>query len=184
MRPALVLLDRDGVINHDSADYILSADAWQPLPGSLEAIARLTAAHIPVAICTNQSAIGRGWLDEATLADIHDKLLQAVAAAGGAIRAIHYCPHAPEANCHCRKPAPGLIEQALQAANVSAHQGLMIGDSERDLIAAQNAGVKAWLVRTGNGQTAESKLIHRPDIPVFDDLAEATDVLLGASDAE
>ncbi len=183
MRPSLVLLDRDGVINADSPDYILSPDAWQPIPGSLEAIARLTAADIAVAICTNQSAVGRGRLDEATLSRIHDKLLNAVAATGGAIGAIHYCPHAPEAGCHCRKPAPGLIEQALKTANVPASAALMIGDSGRDLTAAQNAGVEAWLVRTGNGLITEQKLLDHHRVRVFDDLAAATQAILGATDA-
>lgn len=183
MRPALVLLDRDGVINHDSPDYILSPDAWQPIPGSLEAIARLTAANIDVAICTNQSAIGRGRLDETTLRRIHEKLREAVAIAGGAISAIHYCPHAPEAGCHCRKPAPGLIEQALKTANVPASAALMIGDSERDLLAAQNAGVEAWLVRTGNGRVTEQTRLDDHGIRIFDDLAAAIQAILGATDA-
>lgn len=179
MRPALVLLDRDGVINHDSPDYILSPEAWQPIPGSLEAIARLTAAAIPVAICTNQSAIGRGRLNETTLSRIHDKLRTAVAAHGGVISAIYYCPHAPEADCDCRKPAPGLIQQALSAAGVSPAAALMIGDSQRDLTAAQQADVRAWLVRTGNGHATEKNLVAESEIPIFDDLQSAVDAILG-----
>jgi len=182
VRPALVLLDRDGVINHDSPDYILSPEAWQPIPGSLEAIARLTEAGIAVAVCSNQSAIGRGKMTEQTLARIHEKLHRCVTEKGGAISAIHYCPHAPQAGCHCRKPLPGLIEEALKTANVPAAASLMIGDSQRDLEAARAAGVDAWLVRTGNGEATEKTLGTGADTPIYDDLAAAVEALLANRD--
>ncbi len=178
MWPKLVLLDRDGVINADSPDYILSPQAWQPLPGSLEAIARLSGADIPVVICTNQSAVGRGWLSEATLTAIHEKLNNAVTDAGGTIAGIDYCPHSPEVGCECRKPAPGLIKMALKRHDLAPSAALFIGDSRRDLQAAERAGVPAWLVRTGNGLTTEASLPDDTPVRVFDDLSAAVSALL------
>lgn len=177
MWPKLVLLDRDGVINVDSADYILTPDQWQPIAGSLTAIARLTAAGIPVVVVTNQSAIGRNRLSRDTLAAIHSRLKAAVAAEGGVIDAIFFCPHAPEAGCDCRKPRSGLIEEALAQLDVPARDAVLIGDSARDLEAAANAGVTAWLVRTGNGARTAAAGIPS-DVAVFDDLADAIQTLL------
>lgn len=177
--PLLVLLDRDGVINADSPDYILSVDQWQPLPGSIEAIACLSRAGIAVAVCTNQSAIGRGLLSEATLEAIHAQLKEQVIAAGGELTAIYACPHSPEAQCGCRKPAPGLCQKALLDRHVLASDALLIGDSERDLAAAQAIGMPAWLVRTGNGRQTEAG--QAPNQPVYDDLADAVKAVLALS---
>lgn len=176
MWPALVLLDRDGVINADSPDAILTPDQWQPLPGSLKAMARLTAADIPVVIVTNQAAIGRGRLSEETLSAIHQRLRNALTEAGGVVSEIFFCPHAPDVRCGCRKPAPAMIHEALARFETPANEAVFIGDSARDLQAAEAAGVPAWLVRTGNGQTTarDAAFAH---VPVFDDLAAAVDAL-------
>src|SRR5262245_9682767 len=107
----LVILDRDGVINEDSKEFIKTAQEWHPLPGSLDAIARMTAAGVTITVASNQSGLGRGLLDEAALAAIHRKMLDAATAAGGRIAAIHYCPHLPDQHCDCRKPQPGLLKQ-------------------------------------------------------------------------
>ena len=176
MRPGCVLLDRDGVINEDADSYILGIAAWQPIAGSLEAIARLTHAGIPVAVCTNQSAIARGMLSSEGLAAIHRHMRAAVADAGGALAGIFFCPHGPEAGCECRKPAPGLVNDALRQLDCQPAEAVFIGDSQRDIDAAARAGVPAWLVRTGNGRQTEAQ--YGGDIPVYDDLAAATDALL------
>jgi D-glycero-D-manno-heptose 1,7-bisphosphate phosphatase len=139
----LILLDRDGVINHDSDAYIKSPDEWIPIPGSLEAIARLTQAGYRIAVLTNQSGVGRGYYSLATLAAMHEKMHQALLAVGGKIDAIFFCPHTPEAGCHCRKPGTGLFEQAAQHFQVDLQGVPMIGDSLRDIQAAEAMGCKA-----------------------------------------
>ncbi|MEX0387134.1 D-glycero-beta-D-manno-heptose 1,7-bisphosphate 7-phosphatase [Spiribacter onubensis] len=176
MRRQCLLLDRDGVINVDSADYILEVDEWNPIPGSLEAIANLTHAGIRVAVCTNQSAVGRGMLSRETLERIHRRMREAIIAAGGQLSGIFFCPHAPEARCACRKPSPGLIQQALEELGCATDAALVIGDSRRDLEAARRAGVEAWLVRTGNGRATEASLTD--GTAVYDDLASAAEKLL------
>lgn len=176
MWPQFVLLDRDGVINADSPDYILSVDDFQPLAGSIEAITRLSTNGIEVAVCTNQSAVGRGFLSPDTLHAIHTKLTDQITHAGGKLVGIYACPHSPDAQCDCRKPAPGLCRQALLDRHVLPSDALLIGDSQRDLAAAAAAGIPAWLVRTGNGaRTETTQPAHQP---VFDDLASAVDWLL------
>ena len=176
MRLRCLLLDRDGVINVDSTDYILSVREWNPIPGSLEAIAKLTRAGVQVAVCTNQSAVGRGMLSPETLEQIHRRMRDAIIAAGGQLSGVFFCPHAPEARCNCRKPAPGLIQQALAELGCPADTALFIGDSRRDLEAARCAGVEAWLVRTGNGRVTETALTD--GTPVYDDLASVAEKLL------
>lgn len=176
MRPHCVLLDRDGVINHDSDAYILGVDDWEPLPGSLAAIARLTRAGIPVAVCTNQSARARGLISAAGLAAIHRRMTAAIEAAGGQLAGVFVCPHGPTDDCDCRKPAPGLLHQALETLDCAPDKALFIGDSRRDLDAARRAGVTAWLVRTGNGRRTEAD--GGTAVPVYDDLAAAVEALL------
>ena len=180
-RPKAVLLDRDGVINFDSPDYILTPEQWRPIPGSLQAIAALTHAGIPVAIVSNQSALGRGMFDTATMQAIHARMIAAIEAAGGRIAHTAYCPHAPEDGCDCRKPRPGLIVEALAALGIDAGDALMIGDSARDVEAAVAVGVRPVLVQSGYGD-AEAILAKArrlvPDITVYDDLAAAVDALL------
>lgn len=178
-----VILDRDGVINFDSPDYILTPEQWRPIPGSLEAIADLTRTGIPVAIASNQSALARGMIDQATFAEIHGKMMQAIERAGGRIAHVAYCPHGPDDGCACRKPAPGLIVECLRKLGLADRPGeaLMIGDSLRDIEAAHAAGVKAWLVQTGYGDavaTFEKARALMPGIRVFADLAEAVHALL------
>jgi D-glycero-D-manno-heptose 1,7-bisphosphate phosphatase len=179
--PKAVLLDRDGVINFDSPDYILTPDQWRPIPGSLEAIAALSRAGIPVAIVSNQSALGRGMFDTETMQAIHARMIAAIEAAGGRIAHTAYCPHAPQDDCACRKPRPGLLIEALAALGVEAGEAVMIGDSLRDVEAAVAVGVRPVLVRTGHTDpdiilAKAQRLV--PDIPAYADLATAVDALL------
>jgi len=150
-----VLLDRDGVINADSPDYILSPGQWQPIPGSLAAISRLHQAGIVVAIVSNQSALGRGMLNEKTFRAIHAKMLLCIEEAGGAIAHVAYCPHAPDEGCACRKPLPRLVHESLEALQMQAEQARMIGDSLRDVQAALSAGVMPILVQSGYGDAVK-----------------------------
>lgn len=165
----LVILDRDGVINEDSPDFIRSPEAWRPIPGSLEAIGQLTRAGWCVAVATNQSGIARGLFDEATLGAIHLRMLAAVEAVGGRIEVIAYCPHGPHDGCSCRKPEPGLLYQIAVRTGRSIVTAPCVGDSLRDLIAAQTAGCRPVLVRTGKGRETEAGL-EDASIAVFDDL--------------
>lgn len=148
----LIVLDRDGVINHDSTAYIKSPDEWRPIDGSLDAIARLCKAGYRVVVATNQAGVGRGLFDMATLAAIHNRMTQAVTAAGGHLDAIFFCPHAPALECECRKPRPGMLHEILRRFGAEAAQVSMVGDSLRDLQAAASAGCRPILVLTGNGQ--------------------------------
>lgn len=179
--PKAVLLDRDGVINFDSPDYILTPEQWQPIPGSLEAIAKLNRAGIPVAICSNQSGLGRGMMNEKLFHAIHAKMLLAIEEAGGMLTHAAYCPHSPDDGCNCRKPLPGLIFEALEALNLKADEALMIGDSSRDIEAAHAAGVDSMLVQSGYGNAEmilQHSLVINPEIKTYDDLASAVDALL------
>lgn len=170
-QPKLLVVDRDGVINKDSPDYIRTPDEWIPLPGSLEAIAALNRAEYEVVVATNQSGVGRGLFTAEVLAAIHRKMTAGVEAAGGRLAGIFFCPHAPEANCDCRKPRPGLLRQIETAFGCSLTGQPIVGDSERDLVAAQAVGGRAILVRTGNGRDTEARLKASSGIEVFDDLA-------------
>lgn len=174
----MIILDRDGVINYESADYIKSPEEWHAIPGSLEAIARLTQAGHQVVIMTNQSGIGRGYYDEAMLTQIHAKLLAQLAERGGRIAKIFYCPHHPDAGCDCRKPEPGMLKQIEAEFNVNWDECLLIGDSWRDIEAGRAVGCEGWLVRTGFGESfVANKQIPR-DVPVFPDLSAAVDYFL------
>lgn len=170
----LIILDRDGVINLDSPDFIKSPEEWIPLPGSLEAIAKLNQAGYKVAIATNQSGIARGLYDEITLNQIHEKMHKMLSKVGGHIDGIFFCPHGPEDNCDCRKPKIGLLEQIEQQFNIPIKNKniLCVGDSLRDLEAAFSMGLKPILVLTGNGKETARKLpSHLKDIPQYQDLA-------------
>ncbi len=147
----LVILDRDGTINADSDEYIKSPDEWEPLPGSLEAIARLNHAGWHVVVASNQSGLGRGLFDVASLNAIHMKMHKAVAAQGGRIDAVFYCPHSPDDHCHCRKPQPGLFEQIGERYGIALAGVAATGDSVRDPQAAAAAGCDPHLVLTGKG---------------------------------
>ena len=180
----LIILDRDGVINHDSENYIKSPDEWRPLDRSLEAIARLTHAGWSVAVATNQSGIERGLFDINTLHAIHTKMMAAVADAGGRIDGIFFCPHAPDAGCDCRKPAAGLLRDISARFNRGLAGIPLVGDSLRDLKAGLEMDCALWLVKTGKGartlvaaeQDAESALPYATRIA--DDLFGAVDQIL------
>lgn len=170
--PRAVLLDRDGVINEDSPEYVKSAEEWLAIPGSLEAIAHLTALGIPVAVCTNQAGIGRGKFDQRALSGIHARMLQQVAAAGGSVRIVRFCPHHPRDACRCRKPSPGMINDVCRTIGVEASSCWFVGDSSKDLQAAKAAGCHAVLVRTGNGRNTELTHAELVDA-VYDNLMDA-----------
>ncbi len=178
MRRRLVILDRDGVINEERGDYIRSASDWHPLPGSLEAIARLSRAGMSVAVATNQAGVGRGLMSAADLTAVHDRLAQAVREAGGELAGVFFCPHAPSEQCRCRKPLPGLLLQIEARLGLAVTGEYMVGDSLRDLQAARAAGAMPALVRTGFGRATERQLAGQGDVPIFDDLASFADWLL------
>jgi len=175
----LVILDRDGVVNEDSDAYIKSPAEWVPVPGSPEAIARLTRAGWRVVVATNQSGIARGLFDLETLHRIHARMHRVVAEAGGRIEAVFFCPHGPADRCRCRKPAPGLFEEIAARLGTTLEGVPAIGDSARDLEAARAAGARPVLVRTGKGRRTEAAGGPALEgVPVFDDLAAAVDALL------
>ena len=174
----LVILDRDGVINHDSPSYIKSPDEWKPIPRSLDAIARLTQADFRVVVATNQSGVGRGLFDMATLNAIHDKMHRAVGQAGGRIDAVFYCPHPMEANCGCRKPKPGLLDDISRRFNTSLQDVPCIGDQLRDLQAADAVGAQPILVLTGKGAKTQREGGLPPNTRVYADLADAVKPLV------
>lgn len=171
----LVLLDRDGVINRDAAEGILRAEDFHFLPGAVEAIAQLRHAGFRVAVCTNQSAVGRGRLSEAELARIHQRMCDGVAEAGGCIDAVFYAPDPPQAPTHRRKPGPGMLLEAMAKFAAQPAQTPMVGDMLRDLEAAQAAGCPRVLVRTGKGRHTEAQGLPAALAPVtvVDDLLEA-----------
>lgn len=173
----LVILDRDGVINEDSDAYIKSPPEWRPIPGSLEAIARLNRAGFLVAIATNQSGVGRGLFDLRTLTAIHTRMRRELAAVGGRVDAIFFCPHSPEAQCHCRKPQPGLLQEIKERFQIPLDDVPAIGDSLRDLQAAQAAGAMPMLVLTGKGAAARLQA-EAMGIAVHRDLAGAVQAII------
>lgn len=148
----VIILDRDGVINHDSPDYIKSPEEWLPIEGSLKAIALLCQKSYPVYVATNQSGVGRDYYSMETLTSIHQLMTRSIEAAGGKLAGIFLCPHKPEDQCKCRKPQPGMLIDIFQVAAVTANECVFVGDSKRDLEAAWAAGCHAALVETGNGK--------------------------------
>ena len=179
----LVILDRDGVINLDSDQYIKSPEEWKPIPGSLEAIALLNQSGFRVVVCTNQSGIGRGLFEMDTLNAIHDKMIRALAQLGGHVDAIFFCPHTTTDECDCRKPKPGMLQQIEDRFNVSLQGVPAVGDSLRDLQAAVAIGAKPILVLTGKGK----KTATDPELPrqttVFPDLAAAVAQIIKSNPA-
>lgn len=172
----LVILDRDGTINEDRDDFVKSPEEWVPLPGALEAIARLNHAGWQTVIATNQSGLGRGLFDMAALNAMHAKMNAALARVGGRISAVFFCPHAPEDQCSCRKPLPGLYEQICERFGVDQETVHVVGDSVRDIEAAVAAGCPHHMVLTGQGgampQAQMAQLMQRfPDLEVHADLA-------------
>ena len=174
----LIVLDRDGVINLDSAQFIKSPDEWRPIPGSLEAIARLNHAGFRVVIATNQSGIGRGRFDMGALNAIHEKMHRALALAGGRVDAVFYCPHTGESQCECRKPKTGMLREIGVRYGVDMIGVPCIGDSLRDLLAADAVGAQPMLVLTGKGE----KTLRAGNFPqhtvIYPDLAFAASALL------
>ena len=174
----LIILDRDGVINYDSDQFIKSPDEWRPIPGSLEAIARLNHAGFRVVVATNQSGLGRGLFDTAAMIAVHDKFYKAIAQVGGRIDAVFFCPHAADTGCDCRKPKPGLLIEIGQRFGVELTGVPCIGDSLRDLQAAEAVGAQPILVLSGKGE----KTLRAGNFPkntvIFPDLAFAATALL------
>lgn len=177
----LCILDRDGTINEDSAEYVKSPGEWRPLPGALEAIAKLNHAGWHVVIATNQSGLGRGLFDVAALNAMHAKLHTMLAAVGGRVDAIFYCPHAPDEACRCRKPESGLFEQIGERYGVDLTGMPAVGDSARDLIAAHGAGCAPHLVLTGKSEGFKDRPLpdgFPPNTMVHQDLAAFADFLV------
>jgi len=174
----LIVLDRDGVINFDSDQFIKSPDEWRPIPGSLEAVARLSHAGYRVVIATNQSGIGRGLFDMATLSAIHEKMFRALALVGGRVDAIFFCPHTADSNCECRKPKPGMLREIGIRFGVDMSGVPCVGDGLRDLLAAEAVGGQPMLVLTGKGE----KTLREGNMPkntvIFPDLAFAAAAML------
>lgn len=176
MIPSFVILDRDGVINHDSPDYIKSPDEWIPIDGSLEAITLLSQAGVDVYVATNQAGIARGKLDLEALAAIHGKMNAAVRSLGGVIKDISYCPHHPDDGCGCRKPEPGMLLQLAREHGLDLPGQPFVGDSFKDLLAAEAAGCLPVLVKTGKG----ADTAHRKATPdhIYDDLMSYVEDLM------
>lgn len=174
--PAVVIVDRDGVVNADSPGYIKTPVEWQALPGSLDAIAALTRAGTAVVVATNQSGVGRGLFSEATLARIHARMAGEVAAHGGVLAGVYYCPHAPDAGCDCRKPRPGLLERIARDLSIELAGVPVIGDKASDLEAAAAVGARGILVLTGHGRRTLAEL--GPGTEHYADLGAAVAALL------
>lgn len=174
----LIILDRDGVINYDSPNYIKSVEEFQFIPGSIDALVQLKQAGFTIAVATSQSGIGRGYYDIPTLNAMHAKLQNALAALGGYIDYFAICPHHPDEQCACRKPKPGLFYQVAHHFECDITGTTAIGDSERDLLAAQAAGASPIVVLTGNGEKTREKLGKDTTVPVYQDLAAAVAAII------
>ena len=174
----LIILDRDGVINEDSDEFIKSPQEWTPIRGSLEAIARLHRAGWRVVVATNQSGIARKLFDLDTLARIHETMHRRVIETGGLIEAVFFCPHGPDDRCTCRKPLPGMFHDIAERLRIDLQGVPAIGDSLRDIQAAQTAGAAPLLVKTGKGFGTVSHPDCDPSVPVFNDLYSAVKHLL------
>ncbi|WP_110994072.1 D-glycero-beta-D-manno-heptose 1,7-bisphosphate 7-phosphatase [Pseudomonas sichuanensis] len=166
----LLILDRDGVINHDSDAYIKSLDEWIPIPGSIEAIAQLSKAGWTVTVATNQSGIARGYYSLATLEAMHARLRALVAEQGGEVGCIVHCPHGPDEGCECRKPKPGMLRAIAEHYQVPLTDVWFVGDSKGDLEAALAVDAQPVLVKTGKGERTLEKGIPQNTL-IFDDLA-------------
>ncbi len=180
----LIILDRDGVINKESELYIKAPDEWFPIPGSLNAIARLTAAGFNIVIATNQAGVGRKIFTLENLQQIHQTMIDAVAKAGGKIHQVYFCPHHPDDRCNCRKPKPGMFEQIAQDFNLDVTQlGVpFIGDSLRDIELGLATGCNMFLVTNPDSYGSETltqlTATQKQQITIVPDLAAAVDRLL------
>lgn len=172
-----ILLDRDGVINRDSDDFIKNPDQWLPIPGSLEAIGELSQNGYRIVVISNQSGISRGLLGLDALDEIHNKMHRAVDGYGGKIEAVYFCPHGPEDWCDCRKPKPGLLKRFASDYRVDLRPIPFIGDSYRDIQAGLLAGASPFLVKTGKG-LATLKAHPEINVPVFEDLYDTAQFIL------
>jgi len=177
LKKQLVILDRDGVINHDSVDFIKTTDEWNPIEGSLEAIKLLKERGYLVAIASNQSGIDRQYFSLKVLAEIHNRLHKLLLKSGCHIDGVFFCPHKPNANCLCRKPLPGLIQSILTQFNITNQDASFIGDSGKDVNAAKLAQIEPILVRTGNGIETEKALSENNQIQIYDNLLQAVNAL-------
>lgn len=175
---SFIILDRDGVINYDSIHYIKSPDEWLPIPGSLEAIAQLNRHGYRVLIATNQSGIARGFYDIDTLDAIHEKLTRELAAVGGYVEEIFFCPHHPDDHCECRKPNPGMLHAIAEKYAVNLEKTHFIGDSHVDIQAANAAGCQPILILSDKGLLAQARYPEMKEVPCFDSLAKAVDYIL------
>ncbi len=173
-----IILDRDGVINEDSDNYIKSTDEWIPIAGSIEAINRLKKAGYRVAVATNQSGLARGFFDLKELQAMHDKMDRLLAQRGASVDGVFFCPHSPNDNCPCRKPKPGLLLQIAEQFSIDLKQTYFVGDSMVDIQAAKMAGARPVLVQTGKGLTTMAKLSGYENIPVYDNLSHFVRELL------
>ena len=176
----LVILDRDGVINQDSANFIKNPNEWIAISGRLEAIALVNQSGYRVAIATNQSGVSRGLFDMATLNSIHDKMHRELAAVGGRVDAVFYCPHSADDNCDCRKPKTGMIKEIAKRFSVELNQVFAVGDALRDIQAFSNSGCKTILVRTGKGEETLSNGNLPDNITICADLSEAVQHIISA----
>lgn len=176
----LIILDRDGVINHDSDEFIKTPAEWLPIDGSIEAICRLSQAGWKIIVATNQSGIARGLLNMQSLAAIHQRMHNAVNEGGGKIDSILFCPHGPDDNCNCRKPAAGMLIDIANRLEISLNGVPMVGDSLRDLQAGVAVGCDPWLVLTGKGKkTAKQQANLLPEnTKIHQDLSTIVDILL------
>lgn len=172
-----IILDRDGVINYDSTNFIRSLDDWQPIPGSIGAIARLCQAGWQVTVATNQSGIARGLISPGELDAIHAFMFNTVSSAGGHIQALTYCPHSPSEGCKCRKPQPGMYLSLAERLNKQLSGVPVVGDSARDLEAAIEVGARPILVRTGKGEETLQSSIGS-SVEVYANLSEVVDCLI------
>lgn len=174
----LVILDRDGVINEDSDAYIKTPDEWIPLPGSLEAIGKLCREGFTVVVASNQSGLARGYFDKKTLEAMHNKMQSLLSRHCGKIDRFYICPHGPNDNCLCRKPNPGLLKEISRDYRIDLIQTPVIGDSLRDLQAAEHVGALPILVLTGKGKKTYHQQTLPPNSHVYNNLSQAVDALL------
>lgn len=189
----LVILDRESVIDRNGDGYVLEPRQWEPLSGTLDAIARLHHGGYRVAVVTNQAALSRGLLDMTMLNLIHQRMCRMAEAAGGEIDAIAICPHSPELNCDCRMPKPGMLLELIERFGTAASQTAMVGGSQAEVQAGLNAGCRTWLVRPGpgaampvSGEGIEAIALYddRAPVVVCDDLEQIVDQLLSAAPPE
>ncbi|HEX5637798.1 MAG TPA: D-glycero-beta-D-manno-heptose 1,7-bisphosphate 7-phosphatase [Gammaproteobacteria bacterium] len=175
----LIILDRDGVINQDSDDYIKSVEEWLPIPGSMQAMGKLYQAGYTLVVATNQSGIARGYFDLLTLHAMHAKMGKLLDQYGGQVDAVFFCPHGPDDKCECRKPKDGMLRDIASRYETNLNGVIVIGDSFRDIESARSVGAKPILVRTGKGErTLRKHAAELNGVPVYRDLAEAVTVIL------